>query len=352
MSNTTRKSSENRRDRFLITLRDGSSFYRLKNSVSVRRIDGGQIDLLEMGSRYKISLDPKVWPEISLRSLLVGLRRGASKYDLLVALQESSKVEHEVERILDTFLIDLFELKLILWPDPLSQALRQNLTPEWAGLLEHFMGPDLKLTPGRVALRGQENSPRLAAAVLAEIVECPGLIMTGMNNSGDTDDLADLTIVLSSEDQLDQLSIWNQKSLGRGRPWVALIEDAFGGIVTPIFGRNGDPCFECYRMRTNANVGPSGEDYFSSRDCFADPVPKSIPLFQKQLAGRIVLETFKFVTGVSVSQLEKSAFFFDCINHRYEAHEILPATGCTVCRGGFSPAPPAIYSFLEDEAAP
>lgn len=143
-------------------------------------------------------------------------------------------------------------------------------------------------------------------------------------------DSADLIIVGARWCHLDELDALNRK-WHRERRWIALIEDEFGGTLTPLFGGEADPCWSCLRSRRSANFDEqlgSMEDYFSRKELLQR---KIVPTFTRMLEQTAVLEIMKVLGGFSFSFLEKGLYRHDFLNHRSEFHEVHPFSGCPVC---------------------
>ena len=67
----------------------------------------------------------------------------------------------------------------------------------------------------------------------------------------------DLAIVAPSTDEVPLLPDWNVRALETGTVWLQVLPfDGSLAAVGPIYVPHESACYECYRLRRSANIGP------------------------------------------------------------------------------------------------
>ena len=67
----------------------------------------------------------------------------------------------------------------------------------------------------------------------------------------------DLAVVAPSGDEMPLLPDWNVRALETGTAWLQVLPfDGSLAAVGPIYVPHESACYECYRLRRSANIGP------------------------------------------------------------------------------------------------
>lgn len=147
---------------------------------------------------------------------------------------------------------------------------------------------------------------------------------------------SDLTIVLSTWQNLHNLQVLNRWFLDKNREYFLVLFDMFGGSVGPLLGRRHGPCFACLQARRDSNLNLGERTYVQRLEKWAagrsEPMDVGIfPPFADLLLRFTAIEAFKKFANLGESKSQFVMKEVDYLNIRTQHHEILPTPLCPHC---------------------
>lgn len=144
----------------------------------------------------------------------------------------------------------------------------------------------------------------------------------------------DLAVVVTTWGQQKDLLNINRLFFESKKVWFAVFLDFFGGTISPLFGLDGELCFQCFYDRKLSNLLHIDRYEFtigwSADDIAALKMPAS---YQHMLANVTAQESAKLLSGLIETKLASGCLEMDFLNYRHDFHSVMPTPMCPVCSG-------------------
>lgn len=143
---------------------------------------------------------------------------------------------------------------------------------------------------------------------------------------------ADLVIVSAYWSDQNRLLGLNREFFDRGIRWCVLFQDYFGGTLSPVFGIDGELCFQCFYDRRLSNIlSVDKYELLLSTPTSVEERTLYPEIFTELLGLNVALEIGKYLSDYMPTQILKGCIEFDFLNGRRGTHDILPIPVCSVC---------------------
>jgi len=160
----------------------------------------------------------------------------------------------------------------------------------------------------------------------------------------DTSPGADLVVVAPSSDEMPLLPGWNRRALETSSTWLQVLPfDGSLAAVGPIYVPHESACYECYRLRRSANVGP-----LPDTGCGRYPASPAGDAVLEGLAATVALRFLGLGDTLSVGVLTAVVQSRDV---SWSRHVLYRVPRCPACSRSAEAATPAPWQEASDVAA-
>lgn len=233
----------------------------------------------------------------------------------------------------------------------LTEPLRDQVPPEAARTAEFLVATDDYGRDGAAVLSALARARAAVlgagpvADALAEALESAavGRVARATWEGNGAEDV-DLAIVAPSTAEVPLLPDWNLRALETGTVWLQVLPfDGSLAAVGPVYVPHESACYECYRLRRSANIGPVPD---TGRGAY--PGAPTADAVLAGLAATVALRFLGLGDGLSVGVLTAVVLARDV---SWSRHVLYRVPRCPACSPAADAAAPAPWQEAEDVAA-
>lgn len=182
--------------------------------------------------------------------------------------------------------------------------------------------------PFVTSLFRQAGVSRLEQESLA-IAETPA---QGEYLSDEIDADADLIVVISEGLSDRVLVAANERCLRTGARWLSANISGPQARLGPTFIPYHTACYTCFKHRLNCNAANAAANLaFENLVAHDHPEQGCLDAFTYTVAGHVVLEAVRLLTGISEPATVSRYYSFDARTPKSESHEVLRVPRCVSC---------------------
>jgi len=159
--------------------------------------------------------------------------------------------------------------------------------------------------------------------------------------SGYTDGDPDLIVVMSKGLSDQVLVALNEQCLRTGARWLSANISGPQARLGPTFIPYHTACYICFKHRLNCNSANAAADRaFENAVAREHPKQGSLDAFTYMIAGHVVLEAVRLLTGISEPATIARYHSFNAMTPKNENHEVLRVPRCASCGSSKIPRRP------------
>jgi hypothetical protein len=138
----------------------------------------------------------------------------------------------------------------------------------------------------------------------------------------------DFFIIVGLAAHADVFSRLNRHLLEQKKSWLKLELDEYGGVLGPVLGLKGGPCYDCVQEQLEDAAKKSKLSSLIQ----AEIVDYSKEYIPQPLLSLAALEVLKITTHIYRPGTYDGFYLFDLLNYRTEYHTLGPSPHCPTCR--------------------